>query len=191
MYTEHPSKTMSNFLDNARGLGLVCVRTPLQATSLTVLSRAVVVSAGAIHTPAILLRSGLKHPLIGRHLCLHPVLLVGGVFPEDYRQGDSAEGVVDDSGPISKLSLFSSAYKGDGAGAITGKGVSDEFVSVCFLALGCVAFSFIFVCFVFSSDDPGGKGSALAACQVLRICICLPPFVTTLCLCLFLGCRNM
>lgn len=47
-------------------------------------ARAVVVSGGAINTPAILLRSGLKHPMIGRHLCLHPVLAVGGVFPEDY-----------------------------------------------------------------------------------------------------------
>lgn len=50
-------------------------------------ARAVVVSGGAIHTPAILLRSGLKHPLIGCHLRLHPVLVAGGVFPEDYRDG--------------------------------------------------------------------------------------------------------
>lgn len=55
--------------------------------SLTVRARAVVVSGGAIHTPAILLRSGLKHPLIGRHLHLHPVLVAGGVFPEDYQDG--------------------------------------------------------------------------------------------------------
>lgn len=48
-----------------------------------------VVSGGAINTPAILLRSGLKHPMIGRHLCLHPVLVTGGLFPEDYDdQGD-------------------------------------------------------------------------------------------------------
>lgn len=50
--------------------------------------RAVVVSGGAINTPAILLRSGLKHPMIGRHLCLHPALVVGGVFPQDYGRGD-------------------------------------------------------------------------------------------------------
>lgn len=55
-----------------------------KAAALTVRARAVVVSGGAINTPAILLRSGLKHPMIGRHLCLHPVLVVGGVFPEDY-----------------------------------------------------------------------------------------------------------
>lgn len=60
-----------------------------KAVPLTVRARAVVVSGGAINTPAILLRSGLKHPMIGRHLCLHPVLVVGGVFPEDYNdEGD-------------------------------------------------------------------------------------------------------
>lgn len=58
-----------------------------KVVSLTVRARAVVVSGGAIHTPAILLRSGLKHPLIGCHLHLHPVLVAGGVFPEDYRDG--------------------------------------------------------------------------------------------------------
>jgi len=36
-----------------------------KATPLTVRARAVVVSGGALHTPAILLRSGLKHPMIG------------------------------------------------------------------------------------------------------------------------------
>eukprot|EP00903_Cladosiphon_okamuranus_P016206 g14954.t1 len=45
------------------------------AVPLTVRARAVVVSGGAINTPAILLRSGLKHPMIGRHLCLHPALV--------------------------------------------------------------------------------------------------------------------
>lgn len=130
-YTLHPSKAGSEFLRKQHARSSVDLRAyPLQVTSLTVLSRAVVVSGGAIHTPAILLRSGLKHPLIGRHLRLHPVLLVGGVFPEDYRRGDSAEGVAGDSGPISKLSLFSSAYKGEGGGVMTGKGVSDSFLTV-------------------------------------------------------------
>lgn len=36
---------------------------------------------GAVHTPALLLRSGLKHDLIGRHLCIHPVCGVAGVLP--------------------------------------------------------------------------------------------------------------
>ena len=62
-------------------------------------ARAVVVSGGAIHTPAILLRSGLKHPLIGRHLHLHPVLVAGGVFPEDYRDGTKNPASESGAGP--------------------------------------------------------------------------------------------
>ncbi|CBJ27378.1 oxidoreductase [Ectocarpus siliculosus] len=74
-------------MDAGRATGVEAVVSPHgggMAASLTVRARAVVVSGGAINTPAILLRSGLKHPMIGRHLCLHPVLAVGGVFPEDY-----------------------------------------------------------------------------------------------------------
>ncbi len=41
----------------------------------------VVVSAGAIHTPVILKKSGLEHPQIGRNLYLHPVNAVGGIYP--------------------------------------------------------------------------------------------------------------
>ncbi|CAN0387413.1 unnamed protein product, partial [Ectocarpus sp. 8 AP-2014] len=74
-------------MDAGRATGVEAVVTPHgggKAAPLTVRARAVVVSGGAINTPAILLRSGLTHPMIGRHLCLHPVLAVGGVFPEDY-----------------------------------------------------------------------------------------------------------
>jgi choline dehydrogenase-like flavoprotein len=52
---------------------------------LTIRSRAVVVSCGAIHTPALLLRSGLENPNVGRHLRLHPATAVFGVFDEDLK----------------------------------------------------------------------------------------------------------
>jgi choline dehydrogenase-like flavoprotein len=42
----------------------------------------VVISAGALRTPAILASSGLDHPAIGRHLRLHPVPVVAGFFAE-------------------------------------------------------------------------------------------------------------
>jgi len=42
----------------------------------------VVVAAGALNTPQLLLRSGLANPAIGRHLGLHPLRLVYGLFDE-------------------------------------------------------------------------------------------------------------
>lgn len=49
---------------------------------LTVRARAVVVAAGAIQTPALLRRSGLANPTIGRHLRLHPATVVWGRMAE-------------------------------------------------------------------------------------------------------------
>jgi long-chain-alcohol oxidase len=48
-------------------------------------SNSVVVACGAIHTAALLLRSGLQNEHIGRHLHLHPVSNVCGVFDEEIR----------------------------------------------------------------------------------------------------------
>jgi len=47
--------------------------------------KSVVVACGAIHTAALLLRSGLGNEHIGRHLHLHPVSNVSGVFEEEIR----------------------------------------------------------------------------------------------------------
>jgi hypothetical protein len=47
--------------------------------------KAVIVACGSIHTPALLLRSGLRNPHIGQHLHLHPVSNIAGVFAEEIR----------------------------------------------------------------------------------------------------------
>jgi len=52
---------------------------------LTVRARAVVVAAGSVHSPALLLRSGLTLPAIGQHLALHPATAVFGLMPEETR----------------------------------------------------------------------------------------------------------
>jgi choline dehydrogenase-like flavoprotein len=52
---------------------------------VTVRCQAVVAACGAIHTPALLLRSGLRNEHLGRHLHLHPVSNVSGIFPEEIR----------------------------------------------------------------------------------------------------------
>ncbi|HMD39215.1 MAG TPA: GMC family oxidoreductase N-terminal domain-containing protein [Candidatus Acidoferrum sp.] len=52
---------------------------------VTIRCKRVIVACGAIHTPALLLRSGLRNENIGRHLHLHPVSNVCGVFEEEIR----------------------------------------------------------------------------------------------------------
>lgn len=42
----------------------------------------VVVAAGALHSPALLLRSGLDLPAIGRNLFLHPTSAIAGIYEE-------------------------------------------------------------------------------------------------------------
>jgi choline dehydrogenase-like flavoprotein len=48
----------------------------------TVKAGAVVVAGGALNTPQLLIRSGLANPAVGKHLGLHPVRLVYGLFDE-------------------------------------------------------------------------------------------------------------
>ncbi|HET9495756.1 MAG TPA: GMC family oxidoreductase, partial [Chloroflexia bacterium] len=50
---------------------------------LTVRAPLVVVAAGAVESPALLLRSGLRHRALGRNLYLHPATVVSGVYDED------------------------------------------------------------------------------------------------------------
>jgi choline dehydrogenase-like flavoprotein len=44
--------------------------------------RTVVLAAGAIETPVLLMRSGIEHPALGRNLYLHPTSAVAGVYPQ-------------------------------------------------------------------------------------------------------------
>ncbi|KAI9793742.1 MAG: hypothetical protein M1833_000688 [Piccolia ochrophora] len=48
-------------------------------------AKKVVVSAGSLWSPLILLKSGLKNPQIGRNLKLHPVAVVFGVWPDEIK----------------------------------------------------------------------------------------------------------
>src|SRR5262249_10688922 len=55
------------------------------AYHVSVKCKAVIVACGAIHTATLLLRSGLDNEHIGRHLHLHPVSNVCGIFDEEIR----------------------------------------------------------------------------------------------------------
>lgn len=98
--------------DHGQATGAVITVTPDDRAphQITVRAKAVVVSAGAIHTPAILLRSGLINPNIGRHLRLHPTTAVFSLFDEPVR---SWEGV-----PMSRVSKQFADLDGRGYGVI-------------------------------------------------------------------------
>ncbi len=66
-------------LENGRAVG---VTASVAGVPLTVRARAVVVAAGALNTPAVLLRSGIDAKPVGRYLRLHPVTVVWGRFEE-------------------------------------------------------------------------------------------------------------
>lgn len=48
-------------------------------------AKTVVVSAGGLETPALLMRSGLRHAALGRNLYLHPTSAVAGVYADTVR----------------------------------------------------------------------------------------------------------
>ena len=87
-------------------------------------ARIVVSSAGTLHTPALLLRSGFKHAMIGKGLTLHPVLGVAGMQTKDVSTGlgsGVSMGVVVKQPAISANTVFKNgtgkveAGKGQGA----------------------------------------------------------------------------
>ncbi|KDO33323.1 hypothetical protein SPRG_02132 [Saprolegnia parasitica CBS 223.65] len=51
------------------------------SVKLIVKASTVIAAAGSLHTPALLLRSGLTNPNIGKHLRIHPVSSVHGFVP--------------------------------------------------------------------------------------------------------------
>ena len=51
-------------------------------TALTVEAPTVVVACGSIESPALLLRSGIGGPAVGKHLRLHPAYVVMGIYDE-------------------------------------------------------------------------------------------------------------
>ncbi|UOG74615.1 GMC family oxidoreductase N-terminal domain-containing protein [Hymenobacter tibetensis] len=69
---------------SGRATGAEAVHTTAsgQHIRVTVRARRVVVAGGAIQTPALLLRSGLRHPHLGRHLNLHPTVVVSGLYQQ-------------------------------------------------------------------------------------------------------------
>lgn len=75
-------------LERGRAVGVrAVVRDPASSAraALTVRARQVVLAAGSVHSPAILLRSGVALPALGRYLALHPATAVFGLMDEEIR----------------------------------------------------------------------------------------------------------
>jgi len=51
----------------------------------TVRAKAVISAGGAFGTPELLLRSGITHPALGRHLHIHPAAWIGARYEEEVR----------------------------------------------------------------------------------------------------------
>ncbi|MGI8845791.1 MAG: FAD-dependent oxidoreductase [Thermoleophilaceae bacterium] len=66
----------------ATGLAATVTQPDGSTTALTVQAPTVVVACGAIESPALLLRSGIGGPAVGKHLRLHPAYLVMGTYDE-------------------------------------------------------------------------------------------------------------
>jgi choline dehydrogenase-like flavoprotein len=71
-------------IHQGRATGAEALHTAADGRQHRIIVRAqrVVVAGGAIQTPALLLRSGLKHPHLGRHLHLHPTVAVAALYPQ-------------------------------------------------------------------------------------------------------------
>lgn len=72
-------------LENGRAAGVKASVDDVQTGKtydVTVRAGVVVVAAGALYSPLILLRSGLENSHIGHHLHLHPTAISVGVYPE-------------------------------------------------------------------------------------------------------------
>ena len=60
------------------------------ASALTVRAPRVVVACGSLESPALLLRSGIGGPAVGRHLHLHPTTSFMGFYPDEQRPWSGA-----------------------------------------------------------------------------------------------------
>ncbi len=69
-------------IEHGRATG---VEARVGAHRLVVRAHAVVVAGGSLHSPALLLRSGIRLPALGRFLALHPATAVFALMPEEIR----------------------------------------------------------------------------------------------------------
>lgn len=93
-------------IKNGRATGVECV---INDRKVNIKANQVVVSAGSLQSPGVLLRSGLKNKNIGRNLRIHPCSITFGYFDHAVR---TFEGSI-----MTAISTVSESIKNDGYGA--------------------------------------------------------------------------
>jgi choline dehydrogenase-like flavoprotein len=80
--TEASSVMIEQGIPKNKAVGVKAVQRTFDGRlrEFSVRARLVVVAAGSIHTPALLMRSGVQHPHLGRHLNFHPTVSVAGRY---------------------------------------------------------------------------------------------------------------
>ncbi|RCH78735.1 hypothetical protein CU098_002347, partial [Rhizopus stolonifer] len=100
------SKVKKVIIEDGKAVGVEC----LVHYEKTILIKAdrVIVSAGSLQSPGVLLRSGLKNKNIGQHLHIHPATMIFGQFNESLR---AFEGSL-----MSSMSIIAEDTENDGYG---------------------------------------------------------------------------
>jgi choline dehydrogenase-like flavoprotein len=95
-------------VEDGRAAGIEATVTSAEGeVAVTVRAPTVVLAAGAMESPALLLRSGIGGPAVGKHLQLHPAWIVNGVY---------ADPVESWSGQIQSAVSFGMSHCEDDAG---------------------------------------------------------------------------
>ena len=101
-----PFSVRSVARSNGRATGVEGVLTDSEgrAREVKIVAPRVVLAAGALESPALLMRSGVRSPHLGRHLFLHPTVAVTGLYahPIEAWKGPPQTIVCDEFSDVSK-----------------------------------------------------------------------------------------
>lgn len=89
---QHGKKVASGVLGTwiSRDINGGVAGSPLVRRKVLIKAKRVIVSAGTMQSPLLLLRSGLSNPQIGRNLYVHPVMVLGAIHNEDIKPWEGA-----------------------------------------------------------------------------------------------------
>jgi len=78
----HADRVLVGDDGRATGVAATVTHPDGSSTAVNVQAQTVVVACGSVESPALLLRSGIGGPAVGKHLRLHPASIVNGIYEE-------------------------------------------------------------------------------------------------------------